>query len=52
MDLLQQIKAKAKQHNKRIVLPEGTEERTIKAANEILADGISSNYTYWEILKK
>lgn len=39
MDLLQQIKAKAKQHNKRIVLPEGTEERTIKAANEVLAEG-------------
>jgi phosphate acetyltransferase len=41
MDLLQQIKAKAKQHSKRIVLPEGTEERTIKAANEVLADGLA-----------
>jgi phosphate acetyltransferase len=39
MDLLQQIKEKAKTHNKRIVLPEGTEERTIKAANEVLAEG-------------
>lgn len=41
MDLLLQIKAKAKQHSKRIVLPEGTEERTIKAANEVLADGLA-----------
>jgi phosphate acetyltransferase len=39
MNLLQQIKEKAKNHNKRIVLPEGTEERTIKAANEVLAEG-------------
>ena len=39
MDLLQQIKEKAIKNNKRIVLPEGTEERTIKAANEVLAEG-------------
>lgn len=41
MDLLQQIRAKAKQHSKRIVLPEGTEERTLKAANEILNEGLA-----------
>lgn len=41
MDLLREIKVKAKQQNKRIVLPEGTEERTIKAADEILAEGIA-----------
>ena len=40
MDLLEQIKAKAKTHNKRIVLPEGLEERTLKAANELLRDEI------------
>jgi phosphotransacetylase len=31
MDLLDGIKLKAKSHNKRIVLPEGLEERTLKA---------------------
>jgi len=40
MDLLETIKAKAKSHNKRIVLPEGLEERTLKAADELLRDGI------------
>ena len=33
MDLLDTIKLNAKKHNKRIVLPEGYEERTIKAAD-------------------
>ena len=41
MDLIAKIKANAKKHNKTIVLPEGTEERTIKAANKILAEGIA-----------
>jgi phosphate acetyltransferase len=41
MDLIQTIKEKARNHNKRIVLPEGTEERTIKAANEVIAEGIA-----------
>ena len=40
MDLLEKIKAKAKTHNKRIVLPEGLEERTLKAADELLRDEI------------
>ncbi|OQY02061.1 MAG: phosphate acetyltransferase [Bacteroidetes bacterium 4572_117] len=39
MDLLKQIKENAKKDNKRIVLPEGTEERTLKAADEVLAEG-------------
>jgi len=41
MDLLQQIRAKAKQHSKRIVLPEGTEKRTLQAANEILEEELA-----------
>ncbi|TVQ06595.1 MAG: phosphate acetyltransferase [Bacteroidetes bacterium] len=41
MDLITSIKEKAKKHDKCIVLPEGTEERTLKAANEILRDGIA-----------
>ncbi len=42
MQLLDSIKQKAKQENKTIVLPEGTEERTLKAANIILEEGIAS----------
>ena len=41
MDLLTSIKANAKKHDKCIVLPEGTEERTLKAADEIIKDGIA-----------
>lgn len=41
MDLLDKIKARAKSHKKRIVLPEGLEERTLKAADELLRDGIA-----------
>jgi len=41
MKLLDQIKLNAKQHNKMIVLPEGTEERTLKAADAVLAEGIA-----------
>lgn len=41
MDLLQKIKENAKQHNKRIVLPEGTEERTLKATDILLEEGIA-----------
>lgn len=41
MNLLDQIKENAKKHNKRIVLPEGTEERTLQAADELLRDGIA-----------
>lgn len=41
MQLLESIKQKAKKENKTIVLPEGTEERTLKAANIILEEGLA-----------
>ncbi len=41
MELLEQIKLNAKRYNKMIVLPEGTEERTLKAADTVLAEGIA-----------
>jgi phosphate acetyltransferase len=41
MSLLDQIKEKAKRHNKRIVLPEGLEERTIKAADIVAGEKIA-----------
>lgn len=41
MELLDQIKMNAKRHNKMIVLPEGTEERTLKAADAVLAEDIA-----------
>ena len=41
MDLLQQIVARAKADKQRIVLPEATEERTLRAADRVLADDIA-----------
>ncbi|MBI4645661.1 MAG: phosphate acetyltransferase [Bacteroidia bacterium] len=41
MDLLQKIRENAKKLNKRIVLAEGTEERTIQAADIILGESIA-----------
>ena len=41
MDLISQIVERAKADKQRIVLPEGTEERTLKAANQILTDGVA-----------
>ncbi|HNW69673.1 MAG TPA: phosphate acetyltransferase [Bacteroidales bacterium] len=41
MNLLEKISTKAKKINKRIVLPEGTSERTLKAADIILKEGIA-----------
>lgn len=41
MKLLDQIKANAKAAQKRIVLPEGTEERTMKAADEVISNGLA-----------
>jgi len=41
MELLEQIKNNAIRYDKRIVLPEGTEERTLKAADIILAEKIA-----------
>jgi phosphate acetyltransferase len=41
MELLDNIKINARKHNKRIVLPEGYEERTIRAADIALAENIA-----------
>lgn len=41
MELLDSIKEKAKLANKRIVLPEGTEERTLKAADQVIRENIA-----------
>ena len=41
MELLDRIKQNAKKHNMRIVLPEGYEERTVKAADKALEEGIA-----------
>ncbi|MDR1119793.1 MAG: phosphate acetyltransferase [Dysgonamonadaceae bacterium] len=41
MNLIQEIIARAQADKQRIVLPEGTEERTIKAADRLLADGVA-----------
>lgn len=41
MELLDRIKQNAKGYNKRIVLPEGYEERTIKAADIAVGEGIA-----------
>ena len=42
MDLLAQIVARAKSNKQRIVLPEATEERTLRAADQVLADDIAN----------
>jgi phosphate acetyltransferase len=41
MELLDRIKLNAKKHNKRIVLPEGYEERNIMAADIAIAEGLA-----------
>lgn len=41
MDLVQQIIERAKSNRQRIVLPEATEERTLRAADRVLADGVA-----------
>ena len=41
MDLISEIIARAKANKQRIVLPEGTEERTLKAADQLLADDVA-----------
>ncbi len=40
MDLMKQIAERAKANKQRIVLPEGTEERTLQAADRLLADEV------------
>lgn len=42
MDLVQQIIARAKSNKQRIVLPEATEERTLTAADRVLADDMAN----------
>ena len=41
MEIIKQIREKAKAKHKRVVLPEGTEERMIKAAKEIVSEKIA-----------
>jgi phosphate acetyltransferase len=41
MELIERIKLNAKKLNKRIVLPEGTEERTIQAADIAISEGLA-----------
>lgn len=41
MNLIEQIKENAKKYGKRIVLAEGEEDRTLKAADIIIAEGIA-----------
>jgi len=55
VDLLKQIKEQARLSQNRIVLPEGTEERTIHAANKIISENIAKIILIGnknEILKK
>ena len=42
LNLINSIVARAQANRQRIVLPEGTEERTLKAANQILTDEVCS----------
>ncbi len=39
MDFVENLKSRASKNKKRIVLPEGAEERNIKAADKVLAEG-------------
>lgn len=41
MDLISDIVLRAKADKQRIVLPEGTEERTLRAADRVIADGVA-----------
>jgi phosphate acetyltransferase len=41
MNLLEQVRKSAKELNKKIILPESTEERTLKAADKILKEGMA-----------
>lgn len=41
MELIEQIIARAKNNKQHIVLPEGTEERTLRAADQLIADGVA-----------
>jgi phosphate acetyltransferase len=41
MSLINEIVKRAQDNRQRIVLPEGTEERTLKAANQLITDGVA-----------
>lgn len=41
MGLFEKLTAKAKKNRQRIVLPEGTEPRTLTAADRIIVEGIA-----------
>ena len=41
MNLLESLKVQAKELNKRIVLPESLEERTIQAADQLIEEKIA-----------
>ena len=41
INLIKSLITRAQQNKQRIVLPEGTEERTLKAANRLLADNVA-----------
>ncbi|MDE6081928.1 MAG: phosphate acetyltransferase, partial [Muribaculaceae bacterium] len=41
MELFDKMTLKAKENVQRIVLPEGTEPRTLKAADRIIGDGLA-----------
>jgi phosphate acetyltransferase len=45
MDFVAEMKKKAKAYQKALVLPEGTEERTVQAAAKIAAEGIAKSVT-------
>ncbi len=45
MNFIERMKATAKSYQNRLVLPEGTEQRTVKAARKILDEGIASSVT-------
>lgn len=42
MDLVSKIKENARKHGMRIVLPEGTEIRTLKAADQVIGEGLAN----------
>ena len=42
MDLVQSIIERAKSNKQRVVLPEATEERTLRAADKVLAEGVAN----------
>ncbi|MCC8036275.1 MAG: phosphate acetyltransferase [Rikenellaceae bacterium] len=41
MEFIETVKGKAREEQMRIVLPEGTEERTLKAADRLISEGIA-----------